>query len=265
MTTSAGRQLKINEVNEAEKPAKELLRKLRYTFVPRVLLAAERDDERAVLLKGRLRNALLRLNPWMTDDQVERAIFKLENVDATSVMEHAIRAQITERLAENPAFYEKLSQRLERIIGEMRQNLLEAAEAVRLLWQLRREALSVADVAAQQGLTEVSFAVYELLERASPQAGNRTGEVESDGRAVHEQPSRYRTGLDERLKAIASDIERILGSGQAIVDWQNKADVQRVMRRDIKRELRKLGDLSEDQLNELAASMVEIARRRVTR
>jgi type I restriction enzyme R subunit len=50
---------------------------------------------------------------------------------------------------------------------------------------------------------------------------------------------------------------------QAIIDWQHKEDVQRVLRRDIKRDLRQLGGLSEEHLNELAASMVEIARRKL--
>ena len=36
-----------------------------------------------------------------------------------------------------------------------------------------------------------------------------------------------------------------------------------VMRRDIKRELRNLGGLTEEELTELAASMVEIARRKL--
>src|SRR5579883_284834 len=76
---------KINELNEAEEPAKELLRRLGYTYVPRDVLAAERDGEREVLLKGRLRRALLRLNPWLTDDHAERVIFKLEHVEAVGM------------------------------------------------------------------------------------------------------------------------------------------------------------------------------------
>ena len=47
-----------------------------------------------------------------------------------------------------------------------------------------------------------------------------------------------------------------------IVDWQSKEDVQRVMRSDIKRELRKLDGLMEEEIEELARSMVEIARRK---
>ncbi len=43
------------------------------------------DDEREVLLKGRLRAALMRLNEWMTEEQAERAIFELEHVDSTGM------------------------------------------------------------------------------------------------------------------------------------------------------------------------------------
>src|SRR5438105_1253807 len=76
---------RIHELNEAEEPAKELLRKLGYTYVPRDILAGERHRERDVLLKGRLRAALLRLTPWLTEEQAERAIFKLEQVDAVGM------------------------------------------------------------------------------------------------------------------------------------------------------------------------------------
>ena len=53
--------------------------------MPREALAAERSDEREVLLKGRLRAALMRLNEWMTEEQAERAIFELEHVDSTGM------------------------------------------------------------------------------------------------------------------------------------------------------------------------------------
>ncbi len=195
------------------------------------------------------------------DQDFEQKIDDLPHEEArASVMEHAIRARITERLAENPAFYEKLSERLEHVIAEMRQHLIDAATAVKHLRQLRLEALSTADLARQQGLSEVSYAVYELLERMTiegPDATSRDG--------VRENQEPYLTGLDERLKGVSLSIEKVMGDGQAIVDWQNKEDVQRVMRRDIKRELRQLSNHSEEQLNELAASMVEIARRKHAR
>ena len=81
MTTPA----KLNELHHAENPARELLEKLGWTYVPREALAAERGDEREVLLKGRLRHALLRLNEWMTEEQAARVIFELEHLDATGM------------------------------------------------------------------------------------------------------------------------------------------------------------------------------------
>ena len=76
---------KLNEFNHAEDPARLLLERLGWTYVPREALAAERGDEREVLLKGRLRAALMRLNEWMTEEQAERAVFELEHVDSTGM------------------------------------------------------------------------------------------------------------------------------------------------------------------------------------
>ena len=76
---------KLNEYNHAEKPARVLLGRLGWTYVPRETLAAERGGEREVLLKGRMKAALLRLNEWMTEEQVYRAIFDLEHIDATGM------------------------------------------------------------------------------------------------------------------------------------------------------------------------------------
>ncbi len=76
---------KLNELNAAQEPARELLRELGYTYVPREMLAAERDRERDALLRGRLKDALLRLNLWLNDDGAERAIFRVQHVDAVGI------------------------------------------------------------------------------------------------------------------------------------------------------------------------------------
>ena len=76
---------KLNEYNHAEEPARVLLERLGWTYVPRESLAEERNNERETLLKSRLRKALLRLNEWMTEEQAERVIFDLEHVDTTGM------------------------------------------------------------------------------------------------------------------------------------------------------------------------------------
>ena len=76
---------KLNEYHNAEEPARVLLEKLGWAYVPREALASERPDEREVLLKGRLVRALLRLNEWLTKEQAQRIIFDLEHIDATGM------------------------------------------------------------------------------------------------------------------------------------------------------------------------------------
>lgn len=67
------------------------------------------------------------------------------------------------------------------------------------------------------------------------------------------------------MRCGATRVAAVMEWGRGIVDWQDNDEVQRQMRRDIKRELRDAGGLSEDQLNELVGSMIEVARRSATR
>ena len=72
---------KLNEFNHAEDPARRLLEQLGWSYVPAEQLASERASEREILLKDRLRAALLRLNDGLTGAQAERVIFDLERAD----------------------------------------------------------------------------------------------------------------------------------------------------------------------------------------
>ena len=183
------------------------------------------------------------------DQDFEAKIADLPHDEArASLMEHAVRAQINERLAENPAFYEKLSEQLDRIIQELRQRLIDAAEACRRLAALRKQVQSEADIAAEHGLSPVSFAVYELLAPPSVAVGETSGS--------------YRTALDEQTTAVARAIERAIQRHSDVIDWQSNLEVQREMRRDIKRELRGTGDFTEERLDELAHQIVDVARQR---
>ena len=189
------------------------------------------------------------------DGDFEQKIAALPHDEArASIMEHAIRAEIHERLAENPVFYEKLSQQLARIIEELRNRVIDAAEACRREEALRHQIRSEADIAAQHGLSPVSFAIYELLEVGQPGAAE-------DG-AVREERGAYRTHFDEEIKAVALKVDAVVSRHKAVVDWQSNLEVQREMRRDIKRELRESGNYTEERLDELANQIVELARRR---
>ena len=190
------------------------------------------------------------------DQDFEEKIAQLPHDEArASLMEHAVRAQINERLAENPAFYERLSQQLERIIRELREQLIDAAEACRRMAELRNRVQSEAEIAAEHGLTPVSYAVYELL------ASRDGGEPTADG-AASEGGGVYRTKLDADLTGVARQVAGAIECHSDVIDWQSNLEVQREMRRDIKRELRETGDYTEERLDELAHQIVEAARQR---
>ena len=182
------------------------------------------------------------------DADFERKIAALPHDETrASFMEHAIRARIAERLPANPVFYERLSERLERIIGDLRARVIDAAEASRRMALLAREAAGEMDAAAQLGLSLVAYAIHELL-----------GADEAASGSVAEERGAYGDGSDrERL---AREAEECINGHSAIVDWQWNAEVLREMRRDVKAALRR-GGYPEPRLDELAHLAVDAARR----
>ena len=181
------------------------------------------------------------------DQDFEQKIAALPHDEArASIMEHAIRAQIHDRLADNPVFFEKLSAQLARIIEDLRNRLIDSAEACRRLALLRHHAQSEADIAAEHGLSPVSFAIYELLD-------GRSDEPAIDS-SIGEEQTPYRAHFDEETKNVARSVESVVNRHNAIVDWQSNLEVLREMRRDIKRELRPTDDYTEDRLEESGES-----------
>ena len=189
------------------------------------------------------------------DEDFEEKVAHLPHAAArASVMEHAIRAQIHERLEQNPVFYERLSQRLARIIEQMRSKLIDAAEAYRQMAELQGEVRGEATVAARHGLSSVSLAIYEILRGPSAE-----GEEE---RHARQDAGPYVIDVDAAMRDVALRVEEVL-AGHAVIEWQSNDDVQRQMRRDVKGSLRATGRYDEGQLDELANRIVQVAKSRV--
>ena len=169
-----------------------------------------------------------------------------------SLMEHALRAEIRERRRENRAYYEKLSERLKRIIRELREQVIDAAEAVRRLGALRGEMRAEADAARARGLSPLSFAIFRLLEQQAPAAEPA---LEAGETAAPD--------ADETRSRAARDLEAVVARYRKFVDWEANEEVLRRMRREIKRRLRGEG-YPEMHLGRLALEIVESARRRST-
>ena len=194
------------------------------------------------------------------DGNFDETIARLPHDEArASVMEHALRAQINERIDENPAFYERLSDALERIIRELRERVIDAATAFEQMRALQERISREQVIASEHGLTPVSFAVYGIL---AGDASNGEGGIGGPMRTA-EEPGEYRTEVDEGLGAVARDIEAALEQHRSVIDWHDNLDVQREMRRDLKRLLRDTRRYREDELDELVRQVVEVARRRI--
>lgn len=78
---------KWDEVHLSEDPCDALLRELGYEFVAADVLETERDSIAEPVLVKRLDAALRRLNPWISDDNVKKAIRTITHPTATGLIE----------------------------------------------------------------------------------------------------------------------------------------------------------------------------------
>lgn len=171
------------------------------------------------------------------------------NEAKASEMEHAVRKEITVRLEENPAFYASLRERLEQIIADRKAARIEAAEQLRRLEALVKEIRGQAEVAEKVGLSETAFAIYGLLQ---PDGSSLAGEAVAT----------YK--INEANKELASLIEEAIEPHTALVDWVRKEDVQREMRKQIKRRL-KAAQVAHEKVDVLTTSILELAKARAGR
>ena len=189
------------------------------------------------------------------DQDFAEKVAALPHAEArASVMEHAIKARIHERIDANPAFYSRLSALLEQIIRELREQIIDAAEAVRRMDDVYIEMGREEGIASQLGLSPLAFAIYGELGR--PRAGAETGVLVRDADAP------YTPGIDEATKQLALQVESVIDRHKGIIEWQSTEDVLRQMRSEVKWSLRANAAHTEDELETLANDIVNIAKGR---
>jgi type I restriction enzyme R subunit len=161
------------------------------------------------------------------------------NEAKASEMEHAIRHEIHVRLEEDPAYYQSLRERLERIISDRKARRIGEAEQLTLLQGLISDTRGHARIAHDEGMSETGFAIYGLLKGAA---------------TSRERSPAYG---DDHVREVTAAIESAVASHVAIVDWSKKADVQREMRRQIKRRLPP-HVYDRDEQERLAAALIDL-------
>ncbi len=185
--------------------------------------------------------------------EFEEKLQALRSDDArASEMEHAVKNEIHVKLDDNPAFFTSLRERLEQIILDRKAKRIDAAEQLKLFEALTREIRGEAGVAEKLGLSETGFAIYGLLKGPAPLTAAET------------KGTPYGATVDEAKTALASLLEEQLAPQVGIVDWAHKDDVQREMRRLIKRQLR-AASYAADRIDAAAESVVDLLKRRSSR
>ena len=161
-----------------------------------------------------------------------------------SEMEHAIRHEISAHMDENPAFYQSLRERLEEIVEKRRVERIDAAEQLSLLTDLRGDVKGEQTRAQDLGLDARGFAIYGLLAKQRPSKSE-----------IDERFAAYDTGNRD----LAADLDEAIEPFTTLVDWWQKEDLQRQMRRTIKQHLRARG-LAEDDMEALTLGIVDLAK-----
>jgi type I restriction enzyme R subunit len=155
-----------------------------------------------------------------------------------SHMEYAIRQTIEEKVATDPAFYGSLKEQLEGIIEEDRKERKDEARLLLDLMRLGKEEKDREAYARALGLGNVKeFSFYGLLFPFRKS-------MFSDSEEEH---------VDFTKKVILAVKDR------RVIDWTEKEDIQREMRREIKRLLRSK-DCEEDQVEPLSREILNLAR-----
>jgi type I restriction enzyme R subunit len=164
-----------------------------------------------------------------------------------SDMEHAIRAEIHIKLEEDPAFYISLRERLEQIIENRKAKRLDAAAQLRMFEALTKDMRGRTEAAEKLGLSGTGLAIYGLLHLPG-------GKASDNAASPYGKPNEAKT-------ALAGLLEEHLAPHAGIVDWAMKEDVQREMRKVIKKHLRAAA-YPADQMDSMAEGIVDLLKRR---
>ena len=154
-------------------------------------------------------------------------------------IEHAIRHEIHVHRDENPAAYTSLWEQVEKIVNERREARVSAASALSRLQEVADRVVGVraGSSASGDGLSGTAGAILPFLDEAlSP----------------------------EIRTSAASDVAHTLEGYTVVVDWQQKEDVQRQMRRGIKERLRTIG-MDAAKIEAVTAKVMDVARARLAR
>lgn len=152
-------------------------------------------------------------------------------------LEYALRDRLHEKAPEDPGFYDSLQKRLKEVIEQQKRARIDDAELLKSLMVIKDAEAEKDRSAKKLGLDGgKEYAFYGLI-------------------AAHDNDIPVAGG--EARAALARDIIALI-TERAVAEWTEREDIQKEMRREIKRLLRAKG-CKEDALPPLIREMMELA------
>ena len=151
------------------------------------------------------------LNP-----QFEDKLDELKEPEAKAAeMEHAIKHEIRIKMDENPIMYTSIKERLEELIELRKERQLTIEELLDEYYKMREDLMNMENESDNVGLKEARhLPFYQLIDTFMPE------DMEQEG-----------------VKDLTELITEIIEI-EAVVDWVDKEDIKREIRKKIKRQLR---------------------------
>lgn len=149
-------------------------------------------------------------------------------------MEHAIRHEIRVKLEENPVYYTSLKERLVELLQRRKDRQMDIDELLEEYRNMVNDMRSTAKKGEEQGFTREQYPFYQMLEKEMPQYEDV-----------------------EDLKALTHLVTETIQQ-EAVVEWTNKDDVKREMRKKIKKQLR-VSPCPKDKLESLTQQLIDLA------
>ncbi len=176
--------------------------------------------------------------------EFEKEMAKLASDRAKALrMRHALKHTISVKLNEDPALYESLKERLERIIADKKISRIDDVAEFKLLSGIANTMRE--QEKQQRHVSAEARPFFHALVKAV--AVDEENLVKEDGVSEAEL-----SGLAEKLIESLRDV--------AVIDWRKKAEVQREMRKAIKRQVRMQYAIPQEKVESLTLALMDLAR-----
>ncbi|WP_121440228.1 type I restriction endonuclease subunit R [Salisediminibacterium halotolerans] len=168
-------------------------------------------------------------------NKFDEKLAELKSPEAKAAeMEHAIKNEIRVKIDDNPVKYTSIKERLEELIEQRKNRQLTIEELLEEYQAIREEMMNIKEESQSYGLSEArQLPFYQLIEQHLP--------------ADYEQ---------ESLKDLTEIITDIIQE-HAVIDWTEKDDVKREIRKKLKKQLR-ASSLPNDQVESVARQLMEL-------